>query len=347
MIFEDPKGLLQGEADAINLIMDHGAAAYAELSERYGPVGRTLSRLIRPVIAPLDPDEVVVSTDYSAIEARVLPFLAEDDEAEEIVLDVFRECDADPTLPDIYQRQAGLILVKDALEITKAERQSHGKVPVLSLGFGGGKGALFNMARNYGVYFMDDEAAGIVSMWREANPWARRFWDALWEAANLAMQHPGEFFKAGRIHYVFDGSYLGGTLSALMPDGRALHYPGIKWEERELKDKLTGKTEVKWQMTYRRAYGRSAIWYGTLAENVTQGFAASLLRDSIRTIEEAAPGLLNGHTHDELIAVCKAQDAAASQALIERHMLAPRAYTAGLPLNAETTISPWYTKTLG
>ncbi len=311
----------------------------------WGPVGRTLSRLIRPVfVAPAG--QKMIWADYSAIEARVLPWLGEAFGAGP-VLDIFRANDADPSLPDIYKRQAGSILGKDPAAVTKAERQSHGKVPVLSLGFGGGKGALFAMARNYGASFTEGEAADIVRRWRDTNPWARAYWDDTWEAAIWCMHNPSQPRAVGkRLTYVYLPDYMHGTLVCILPDGRPLLYPVLRWERRERKDKITGKVEVKEQLTYRRGYGRAALWYGTLVENAVQAVAGSLLRHAITRLVAEQPQLVVGHTHDEIIGLVDLQDVAAGREAIETAMLDLPPWAEGLPVACEASESFYYTKTI-
>lgn len=318
--------------------------SFEKLAE-LGPVGKTLSRLIRPVFTAPEGQKMIWA-DYSAIEARVLPWLGEAFGAKP-VLDIFRSNDADPSLPDIYKRQAGSILNKDPKEVTKAERQSHGKVPVLSLGFGGGKGALFNMARNYGASFTDGEAAEIVAKWREVNPWARAYWDDTWEAAIWCMHNPGQTRAVGsRLTYVFLPEYMHGTLVCLLPDGRPLLYPVMRWETRERRDKLTGKVDVKEQLTYRRGYGRAALWYGTLVENAVQAVAGSILRHAIWRLDQDWPQLVVGHTHDEVIGLVDLPDVADGRKAMETAMLDLPPWADGLPLACEASESFYYTKTI-
>lgn len=321
-----------------------GGLSYDELNLR-GPVGRTLSRLIRPVFAA-EPGQKLIWADYSAIEARVLPWLADAFGARP-VLDIFRANDADKSLPDIYKLQAGAILGKEPKDVTKQERQSHGKVPVLALGFGGGNGALFAMARAYGASFTEGEAKDIVQRWRDVNPWARRYWDDTWEAALWCMQNPGEPRAVGdRLTYVYIKEYMHGTLMCILPDGRPLMYPVIRWEKRERKDKMTGKIEVKEQLTYRRGYGRAALWYGTLVENAVQAVAGSLLRHVLWRLSDEHPQLVVGHTHDEVICMAKEPDVAAMTAALERAMLDLPAWASGLPISCESSESYYYTKTI-
>ena len=330
------------ELAVIDKILD--GASYDDLTQ-YGPVGRTLSRLIRPVfVAP--EGQKMLWADYSAIEARVLPWLGEAYGAKP-VLDIFRQNDADPSLPDIYKQQAGSILNKDPKDVTKAERQSHGKVPVLSLGFGGGKGALFAMARNYGASFTDDEAGDIVEKWRATNPWARRYWDDTWEAAIWCMHNPNKLRPVGRrLTYVYMPDYMHGTLVCLLPNGEPLLYPMLRWEMRERKDKLTGKVEVREQLTYRRGYGRAALWYGTLVENAVQAVAGALLKNALLCLYRTHPQLVVGHTHDEVIALCPLPDVADSRAALEHAMLDLPEWAEGLPISCEASESSYYTKTI-
>lgn len=330
------------ELAVIDQIMD--GVSYDDLAER-GPVGRTLSRLIRPVFVAPNGYKMLWA-DYSAIEARVLPWLGEAFGAGP-VLDIFRENDADPSLPDIYKQQAGSILNKAPKDVTKAERQSHGKVPVLSLGFGGGKGALFAMARNYGASFTDDEAGDIVEKWRATNPWARRYWDDTWEAAIWCMHNPNQLRAVGsRLSYVYLPDYMHGTLACILPNGEPLLYPMLRWEMRERKDKATGKVEVREQLTYRRGYGRAALWYGTLVENAVQAVAGALLKNALLCLHKSHPQLVVGHTHDEVIALTKTQDVADGLAALEHAMLASPDWAEGLPLSCEATQSFYYTKTI-
>lgn len=330
------------ELAVIDQIM--GGASYDDLVKR-GPVGRTLSRLIRPVFVAPNGYKMLWA-DYSAIEARVLPWLGEAFGAGP-VLDIFRQNDADPSLPDIYKQQAGSILNKAPKDVTKAERQSHGKVPVLSLGFGGGKGALFAMARNYGASFTDDEAGGIVHAWRATNPWARRYWDYTWEAVIWCRHYPNQLRAVGsRLSYVYLPDYMHGTLACILPNGEPLLYPMLRWEMRERKDKATGKVEVREQLTYRRGYGRAALWYGTLVENAVQAVAGALLKNALLCLHRSHPRLVVGHTHDEVIALTKTQDVADGLEALEHAMLASPDWARGLPLSCEASQSFYYTKTI-
>lgn len=336
-------GERQDEIDAIEMIAERGVACFDDLRERWGPVGRTLSRLIRPAfIAP--EGKTMVWCDWSAIEARVLPWLAKS-EGGDAMLEVFRQNDADPDAPDIYRVDAGHILVKPAYEVTKTERQSHGKIPRLALGFGGGKGALFSMARAYGTSFTEAEAQDIVDRWRSENKWAVRFWDQVWQAALWCMENPGQPRTAGRMTYVFDADYLRGTLFGVLPCGRPLLYPSLRWQNVDRKDKKTGEITTRKALTVRRARARLPLTFLDLVNNGVQGTAASLLRHTMLRLDDEP--LLDTvlATHDECVCLTDTQNAASGREALMSVMLEVPGWAEGLPIAAEATVNPWYSKT--
>ena len=317
------------------------------------PAARKLALLVRPALIA-GPGKVFVWSDWSAIEARIMPWLAASEGAEK-VLDIFRANDRDPTRPDIYTIAASEILHKHPTEVTKAER-AIGKVAVLALGFGGSVGALKAMALGYRISLDEAEARRIVTTWREANPWAREFWGAhrdgesfgLWGAALTAIEQPGQVTTAGRLAFVYREDYLGGSLFTALPSGRLLTYPRPKWRDVDVlgKDgKPTG--EKRRELSFRRAHGRAKLWHGVLCENGVQATAADILRLTVARIE-TNPALafmpIRMTTHDEI--VCEVDEARADEAkaLLRREMLPLPDWAAGLPLQSEESVCPWYTK---
>lgn len=342
--------------------------------ERGLPTGKILAMLVRPsFIAPKG--RTLVWGDWSAIEARVLPWLAASPGADKM-LDIFRESDADKTKPDVYIHTACMLTGDDPVEMWKAYkdkkhpqhqyakmlRQAQGKVPVLSLGFGGGLGALQAMAVNYGVYLDDEKGKWTVDTWRATNAWARQFWgkhdrdgsSGLWGAVNRAVENPGSAFEAGRVAFVYDPGYINGSLFCALPCGRLLTYPDIKWRTRKFKDKKTGEEVEKTALWYKKGYGYSALWHGKVAENVTQAVAGSILRETMVAMDEIAEvsmGLWEqiGSTHDEIVDECDddLDTVEACKASMRYWMQDWRpAWRADLPLVAEITENFYYTKAL-
>lgn len=139
--------------DAINHFNDRDY-----LNMMYDAPLDVLASCLRAMIVA-KPGHDLVAADFSAIEARVLAWLA----GEEKVLDIFR------THGKIYEHAAAGIYHVDMDSVSKAQRQI-GKVAVLALGYGGGVGAFQSMARNYNVKVADAEADNIKAAWREAHP---------------------------------------------------------------------------------------------------------------------------------------------------------------------------------
>jgi DNA polymerase len=194
-----------GAAEALIVDMIADGCSHADLAAASPvdvPVARKLALIVRPALIA-GSGKVFVWSDWSAIEARIPPWLAASPDAERI-LEVFRTNDADPTRPDIYVVAAADILHKDPNEITKTER-GIGKVVILACGFGGSVGALKKMALNYRIHLEDAEARRVVAAWREANPWAGEFWGAhrdgesfgLWGAAMRAWEIHGQITTGG------------------------------------------------------------------------------------------------------------------------------------------------------
>lgn len=335
------------EEDAIVHLLDaerqqdgtFGIAALDTFTEAFGPAGRTLSRLIRPAITALK-GSTILWGDYSNIEARVLPWLSGSEEAES-TLDIFRNGDRDPSAPDIYMIEAAKTYHKAPDQIDKGERQI-GKVQVLSLGFGGGAGALMAMAANYRLALTREEAQPLVTGWRANNPWATSFWADVWRAAMLAFRAPGTAHAAGRLTFFFDPDAMGGTLFMLLPSQRLLSYPRLK-HRMVTKTRPNGEEYEEEALTYYSGGMRKTLWYGILVENATQAAAADLLRASIVRINEQDEMLI-GHTHDELIAMVPADTVEEDGEWMRQQMVTLPDWAVGLPVAADVEHNDWYSK---
>jgi DNA polymerase len=329
------------EREALELLLNSGDhAALQALGNDATPVARKLSLLIRPSLVPRGENLFLIS-DWSQIEARVLPWLA--GEAGEHRLDIFRAVDADPSVPDLYTRSAADISHLPVGEVTKPIRQ-RGKVAELALGFGGGVGALQAMGAGYGLHVPDDEARVIVNRWRAANPWCVDFWDALWTAANRALEQPGATFQAGRIHYGYDPNYLGGSLFTVLPSGRLLTYRAIRYERvADVDDDGKEIGTFTTHLRFARGYARVKLWHGMLCENVVQAVAADCLRGTLRRLLDAGLNV-RAHTHDECLIEVTPDAAEEAAITLRRIMQKGFPWSTGLPLMSEETAGYWYSK---
>lgn len=310
------------EAEELKCIMRDGG----DITAKSGlSVMDTLARLLRPTVIPAKGHKFIVG-DWSAIEARVLPWLT-DSEGGKGVLQDFKGG------LDVYIKTA------ISMGLKKEDRQT-GKVANLSLGFGGGVGAFQAMAKNYGLTLPDTQVQAIVNKWREANPWAVKFWHLLEVASVNAVKNPQQMFYAGKIRYIYMPSILGGTLMAVLPNGTVIQYPYAKIE----KGGVTAmKASVQPKADSEENWPRMSLWGGFLAENVTQAGAACLLREVLSDM--VADGFpVVGHIHDEV--VLEVMDSEVAQTLIEcqNYMETVPEWANGLPLNAEPVIMSRYGK---
>jgi DNA polymerase len=336
-------GTLNDEVDAIEIITAKGADAYDEIKARWGYVGKVLSYLIRPAFVA-EEGNTLVFVDWSSIQAIICPWITDDDDATPI-LDAVRANHRDPSLPDLYEVQAGKMLKKPPLEVTKAERQSYGKSVQLGFQFLGGENSLHAMGRIYGVSFTDEEATAAKHLWRDENKWAMRFGDKVWQGVLWCMENPGEPRAIGRVTLLYDPTYLRGTLFAVLPNGDPLLYTGIAWREVTSKDKDTGEEKVETRLTVRKGRGSMPIWKGEFVNNLVQGVEAAMLRNCLRSMESEGLKVVL-HVHDDICVECKAEEAEEVERQMMEIMCRNEDWTEGLPIAAEPTRCDWYTKTL-
>jgi DNA polymerase bacteriophage-type len=278
----------------------------------------TLARLVRSAIH--DPNGMTWC-DWSAIEGRVAPWLANSIDGE-AKLDLFREG------KDVYVATAAATFGIPEREVTKDQRQV-GKVQELSLQFLGGVGALKAMGRNYGLHIEDAWGETLRDRWRAANPWAKAMGRDMERATFRAIRRPGDWFDAGRVAYAYDG---GDWLWCKLPSGRLLAYfqPRIElvdtpWgEQHEAVTCVWGAAKAKAGQDWPRRAMHAGLWI----ENCTQAVAADLLREALLSCEEDGVEVFL-HVHDEIVAegYCLEQ--------LRDIMLEVPDWATGLPLAAE------------
>lgn len=291
-----------------------------------GAVLQKLGKMLRPTLVPA-PDKVFVIGDWSGIESRGLPYLANTNLAR-VKLDAFRQYDQDPD----HNRDNYQIAAADA---GVADRQV-GKVIELSMGFGGANGAFNAMAKNYGVRLPEAVVSRIVENWRRNNAWAVTFWNDLEKAARTAVRNPGLSTNAGRITYQFDPTLMKGSLLCWLPGDTIITYPNARVES----DGSITAIKANWKpKADDPQWPRYTLWRGLLAENVTQGFCAALLRDLIRRVDNVAL-----HCHDELVVEVCVTKAQLTRDLLKKEMEMPPLWAQGLPLRAEPHILTRYGK---
>lgn len=330
--------------DVEDIIRHLGHPAY--LDAMYGPTLDALADSIRGLLIA-SPGHDLVAVDFSAVEARVLAWLA----GEEDVLDAFR------AKQDIYKVAAARIYHVPVAEVTKDQRQI-GKVAVLALGYGGSVGAFDSMAANYNVKLPKPEIKQIVKAWRAAHPNIVRYWKRLEQAAIEALE-TGCGIYAGPEGREVAFKLAGSFLWCKLPSGRVLcyPYPELRTVTVEIEDQDPWETESLTYMTVvsnvkakilpdpaaAGTWKRIATYGGSLAENVTQAVARDLLAETMKRMESEGFAIV-GHIHDEVIVEVEKSKSAAALARITEIMSEPPAWAPGLPLAAEGFVSGRYRK---
>jgi DNA polymerase len=305
------------------------------LESKVGSINVALGRLVRPTLIA-GAGNALAWSDWSAIEARMLPWLSND--AEDL-LDVFRSGG------DVYIREAAGIYgvpeqqihdrIADGDPDAKEMRQV-GKVAILACGYQGGVGAFQAMAKNYGMAVTDQRADEIKTAWRKANAWAPKLWHDAEAAAMRAVRRPGEIQQFGRLAYVFAPDLLRGTLLLFMPSGRFLAYPEAGIAQVTKFDQPTDTL-----VFVHPEYGPSATYGGALVQGATQGEAASLLRTTLVECDKIGIESI-GQVHDEIIIEHPEDEIEHQTQELVRLMETPPDWANGLPLNAEAEIGYRY-----
>lgn len=276
-----PRASLETEADTDAAILD--------LKMGMGAEPYVLKALVRAMFK--GPFTVV---DYSAIEARVIAWLA----GERWALEAFAAG------RDIYvetaQRMGGLT-------------RSQGKVAVLALGYNGGVGSL----RAMGAEGSDDELQTLVTQWRRANPSIVALWSMMEEA----------FYSGGpvgnRIRVDTDGS----TRRVRLPSGRDIVYHGCKWS---MVDKSWGPVRQASFSDPKKSGMRALTYGGRIIENVTQAVARDIMAEALVRLHESGYAIV-GHVHDEILVEGIGKS---SVQVVSKIMNEPPKWATGLPIDS-------------
>lgn len=272
-----PRNYLPDLTQARGLVRDGNGEALEML---YPSVPDTLSQLIRTAFIPSKGHRFIVA-DYSAIEARVLVWLA----GEETTLTAFENGE------DLYCATASAMFgVPVEKHGANSELRQKGKIAVLACGYNGSVGALKAMgALNMGL--TEDELPPIVDAWRDANPYIVRLWHKVGDAATRAI-------RTGRPvtlrNLVFEKK--SGMLFITLSSGRRLAYvkPGIGV------NRFGGTAITYWGQGVARKWQKLETYGGKLVENIVQAIARDLLAEAITRIEKAGHRIVM-HIHDEVV----------------------------------------------
>ena len=257
------------------------ASDYALLSALYDSVPEVLSELIRTAFVPRDGYKFIVS-DFSAIEARVLSFLA----GESWRLKVFAENG------DIYCASASAMF---HVPVEKHGQNAHlrqkGKIAELALGYGGSVGALKSMgALEMGL--AEEELQPLVDAWRTSNPNIVQLW---WDVDNAVKTTVRQRLDTETHGIRF--RYRSGMLFIILPSGRQLCYV----KPRMGTNKFGGNSVTYEGVGSTKKWERIESYGPKFVENIVQAISRDILMYAMRTLSHC---FIVGHVHDELIIEC-------------------------------------------
>ena len=259
----------------------------------YTNIPDVLSQLVRTAFIPSEGNKLVVA-DFSAIEARVIAWLA----GETWVNEVFA------THGKIYEATASNMFHVPFEKIKKGNPEyslrQKGKVATLALGYQGGVGALIAMnAVKMGI--PEDELQDIVNRWRRANPNIVGLWSAVDSALInvISTAEPQVIHKGVRFEFIGDNTYNQRFLTVELPSGRKLYYAdprivegGSRFGNDAVFYKSLNQTTKKYELT--------ATYGGKMTENIVQAIAKDCLAETLTRLNNEELNYIF-HVHDEVI----------------------------------------------
>lgn len=295
----------------------------------FGNVPDTLSQLVRTAFVPAPGNRLIIC-DFSAIEARVIAWLAK----EQWRMEVFA------TTGKIYEASAAQMFGVPVDKIVRGnpeyELRSKGKVAELALGYQGGAAALIAMgALQMGI--KEEELPDIVQRWRTASPRIRDLWYAMDNCAIAAIESGQEQHSHG-ISYKLEMQGIDTFLTVLLPSQRKLHYPRPflgpnKWGGQQIYFYAVNQTTGRWEKT--PTYG------GKLTENIVQAIARDCLALAIERLEAAGYPVVM-HIHDEVVIDMTRNVGSLEE--VRRLMVEPIPWAPGLQLDAAGFEGDYYKK---
>lgn len=301
------------------------AKDFETLDMIYDNVPDILSQLIRTAFIAGEGKTFVVC-DYSAIEARVIAWLA----GEKWRQEVFSKNG------DIYCESASQMF---GVPVVKHGENGHlrqkGKVAELALGYQGGLGALKTMGGER-MGLSEDEMTDIIQKWRKASPAIVSLWKEVENCAKRAIRtHNPQRLKRGNITFKFTN----GILFIQLPNGRSLAYQGARIEGSGRYSKI----KYKGMHQERKIWCELDTYGGKLVENIVQAVARDCLARAMLNLDNAGYEIVF-HIHDEVVIEVEKDKAQAEYELIKSIMCMPIPWAEGLILNAEGFTNDYYMK---
>ena len=312
-----PQNHIPDLAIARNLIK---SGCFEAVELLYDSIPDTLSQLIRTAFVPREGCKFMVA-DFSAIEARVIAWLAGESWRQE----VFRNNG------DIYCASASQMFgVPVEKHGVNGELRQKGKIAELALGYGGGVGAMISMgAIDMGL--AEEELQPIVDSWRQSNPAIVKLW---WDVHRCVIKAVKD--KQPQTYKCLTFEYQSGMLFIGLPSGRRLAYakPSVYRNDYD-------RDEIAYMgVDATKKWGKIDSYGPKFVENIIQAMSRDILAEAMARIEAAGYDIVM-HVHDA--AVIEAPRDAVLEDACQIMSKAPD-WTPGLILNAAGYECEFYQK---
>lgn len=268
--------------------------------------GANANQLKKAIVAP--PGYTIIDADSAQIEARVLAWLAEQDDLVE----------AFATGKDVYKKMAAAIYAVREEDVTKDQRFV-GKTTILGAGYGMGAVKFQAQLKTFGVEVDLEEARRIIDIYRRTNDAITRLWRAAQNAlVNLSRGDNAPLGRAGVLELVPDERAI------RLPSGLLMRYDDLKFDQ----------TEKGVEFHYQTRKGRTRIYGGKVIENVCQAIARCIIAEQMLKISKRYKVVLTVH---DAIAVCvRDSEVEEAQKYVEECMRWVPEWATGLPVNCES-----------
>lgn len=297
----------------------------------YDDVADILSQLVRTALIA-SPGKVFSVADFSAIEARVISWLAN----EKWRMDVFRGDGK------IYEATGAKMFNVPISAITKGSvLRDKSKISELALGYEGSLGALKRMGGER-MGLSDTEMMSLVRKWRSANPAIVDMWKEIDEASKEAVRYQRPVSCTCR-NIIFDCN--GEFMTIQLPSGRKLFYYGPKFKDKKIGRSAMPTRVLCYQGVVQetKQWGEIDTYGGKLTENIVQAISRDLLGNSMLNLEanDYHPVC---HIHDEVLCEVPEENAQAYYEEMASIMGTPPEWASDLPLRADGYTTPFYLK---
>lgn len=267
-------------------------------------------KLKRGIIAP--EGHMLVEADSSQIEARVLSWLAEENE----LTQAFRNGD------DVYKKMASVIYGIDEDKISKDERFV-GKTTILGAGYGMGAIKFQNQLKQFDFDMQIDEARRVIKVYRDTYWRINKLWRCAQHYLQSAYNKEDKPFGLHGVLKVEQGKIR-------LPSGLHLHYDGL----------MATKTDMGFEYSYKTRKGMTRIYGGKIIENVCQAIARCIIGEQMLEIAKKYRVVLT--VHDSIVCCVPEEQVEEAQEYVERCMRWTPTWAGGLPVDCESGIGKSY-----